>query len=83
MYINWGGTASNPIPTGFENPLNEFFRTQAPILGTAYVHYYISGTDRKPLDPESKTDLGKTVRKAVAILDGKSASSSGRIVELM
>lgn len=61
------------------NPFNEFLRTQAPIAVTNYVHYYIYGTDRKPLNQYLEPGLGSSIRQAVSALSDRPASSSGRI----
>lgn len=83
VYINWGGVPNTAVPKNCKNPFNEFLRTRPPIAGTYYTHPFVYSTDGNSLDKTMGSFMGKSIRKAVSLLQANPHFGSGRIDTLV
>lgn len=77
--VEWSGPRDNKIPTGCQNPFNEFLRTRGPITGAFYTHPFIYSNNGEPLDENVDQSLGEFLRRAVPLLQGRPQTDGGRI----
>lgn len=79
MYLDWGGTPAASNPVNDEQCLRAFLRNLPTLDQPFYIHPFLYSIDGAALGRSNGAGVGRNVKEAVAVLQGRKSTEVGRI----